>query len=332
MLNETMRYLITGGSGFIGSHLAEVLLQRGDSVVVLDNFSTGTHENIAGLERNDRFRLVYGSVTDKALVTECVRDIDRVFHLASAVGVKLIIEKPIETIETIVEGASVVLGACARYRLPVLMTSTSEVYGKSTQLPFSEDSDSIIGPPTFRRWAYASAKALDEFLALAYWHQMKLPVILVRLFNTVGPRQTGQYGMVIPRLIQQALAGQPLTVYGDGEQSRCFCHVADAVGALISLMNQSDCSGELYNIGSTEVVTINRLAEVILEETRSSSAVQHVPYQEAYGEGFEDMRQRVPSIDKVHHRIGFKPQRDLKMIIQDIVAYQRALGLPGATT
>ncbi len=318
-----MRYLITGGAGFIGSHLAESLLQRGDEVTVLDNFSTGSHENLNGIESHTAFRLVYGSVTDSDLVTECVKEVDRVYHLASAVGVKLIIDKPIETIETIVEGASTVFGACARYRLPVLLTSTSEVYGKSDALPFTEDSDSIIGPPTYRRWAYASAKALDEFLALAYWHQIKLPVVLVRLFNTVGPRQTGQYGMVIPRLIRQALAGQPLTVYGDGNQSRCFCHVDDAVRALVELLDHPESAGQLFNVGATESVTIRRLAEKIIQETNSDSEIQYVPYEEAYGQGFEDMRHRAPSIEKIARLIGFEPSHDLSSIIQGIVSYQK---------
>jgi UDP-glucose 4-epimerase len=317
-----MRYLITGGAGFIGSHLTEALLQRGDSVVVLDNFSTGAHENLKDIDGHERFRLVYGSVTDKALVTECVKEVDRVYHLASAVGVKLIIEKPIETIETIVEGASIVFGACARYRLPVLLTSTSEVYGKSEALPFTEDSDSIIGPPVYRRWAYASAKALDEFLALAYWHQIKLPVVIVRLFNTVGPRQIGQYGMVVPRLIRQARAGQPLTVYGDGNQSRCFCHVDDAVKALVTLLDEPSCAGELFNVGSTEQVSINDLAKRIISLTGSSSEIQHVPYEEAYGNGFEDMRHRVPSLEKIRKQIGFDPQHDLSAIIRTIVTHQ----------
>ena len=317
-----MRYLITGGAGFIGSHLAETLLQRGDSVVVLDNFSTGAHENLKDVDGHDQFRLVYGSVTDKALVTECVKEVDRVYHLASAVGVKLIIEKPIETIETIVEGASTVFGACARYRLPVLLTSTSEVYGKSEALPFAEDSDSIIGPPVYRRWAYASAKALDEFLALAYWHQIKLPVVLVRLFNTVGPRQTGQYGMVVPRLIRQALSGQPLTVYGDGNQSRCFCHVNDAVEALVTLLDEPACAGELFNVGSTEQVSIKDLAKKIISQTGSRSEIQYVPYEKAYGNGFEDMRHRVPSLEKIKKQIGFNPKHDLSTIIQTIVEHQ----------
>ena len=325
-----MRYLITGGAGFIGSHLAEALLLRGDSVTVLDNFSTGAHENLKRAEDSERFKLVYGSVTDKELVTECVKEVDRVYHLASAVGVKLIIEKPIETIETIVEGASTVFGACARYRLPVLLTSTSEVYGKSEALPFSEDSDSIIGPPMYRRWAYASAKALDEFLALAYWHQIKLPVVLVRLFNTVGPRQTGQYGMVVPRLIRQALSGQALTVYGDGNQSRCFCHVDDAVRALIELLDRPECAGELFNVGSTEHVTISELAKKIIAETESKSQISYVPYDEAYGQGFEDMRHRVPSLEKIEKEIGYEPEHNLSSIIQSIVAHEQGNETPSS--
>lgn len=319
-----MHYLITGGAGFIGSHLAESLLRRGDSVTVLDNLSTGSHDNIRHLENNDRFRLVYGSVTDSGLVTECVNDVDRVFHLASTVGVRLIIEKPIETVETIVEGASVVLRACARYRLPILLTSTSEVYGKSEALPFTESCDSIIGPATYRRWSYAAAKALDEFLALAYWHEMRLPVVVARLFNTVGPRQTGQYGMVIPRLVEQARKGEPLTVYGDGQQTRCFCHVNDTVRGLVDLFDERGTAGEIFNIGSTTSISINELAERIIEATQSNSAISHIPYNEAYGPGFEDMRHRAPSIVKIKNAIGFEPSHGLGQIIEDIVKFQRS--------
>ncbi|MCS1409848.1 MAG: Bifunctional polymyxin resistance protein ArnA [Verrucomicrobia subdivision 3 bacterium] len=321
-----MRYLITGGAGFIGSHLSERLLDRGDSVVALDNFSTGGHQNIKHLEKHPQFRLVCGSVTDKGLVEECIKGVDRVYHLASAVGVKLIIERPVETVGTIVYGASVVFNTCAHYRVPVLLTSTSEVYGKSTSIPFSEDSDSIIGPPSYRRWAYASAKALGEFLALAYWHQIRLPVVLVRLFNTVGPRQTGQYGMVIPRFVQQALAGQSITVYGTGEQSRCFCHVADAVTALVSLLDHEESPGELFNIGNNQEVTMNHLAKLIVEKTESGSEIIHIPYAEAYGEGFEDMDRRVPDLSKLKRFTGYAPQNDLEGIIDDVIKQYRSQG------
>ncbi len=318
-----MRHLVTGGAGFIGSHLAERLLGQGDSVTVLDDLSTGSHRNLREIEKHERFRFVYGSVTDPSLVTECVKDADRVYHLASAVGVKLIIEEPVRTIDTNINGASVVFGICARYRVPVLLTSTSEVYGKSTRLPFAEEDDSVIGPPVHRRWAYACAKALDEFLAMAYWHETGLPVVVARLFNTVGPRQTGRYGMVIPRLVKQALAGEPLSVYGDGRQTRCFCHVKDAVAALVALMDRPECAGGVFNIGSREQVSINDLARRIVEITGSSSAIGHIPYERAYGEGFEDMPHRVPSLDKIRASIGFTPSLGLADILEDIVAWQR---------
>ena len=315
-----MRYLITGGAGFIGSHLAERLLERGDSVIALDNFSTGNHTNVKHLEQQDGFKLIYGSVMDRDLVNECLQGVDRVYHLASAVGVQLIIDRPIETVETIVQGASVVFEACARYRIPVLLTSTSEVYGKSQDLPFTESSDSIIGPPSFRRWAYASAKALDEFLALAYWHQLRLPVVLVRLFNTVGPRQTGQYGMVIPRFVQQALKGQPITVYGTGEQSRCFCHVRDAVTGLVGLLDREESRGELFNVGNDTEISMNGLARRIVEMTNSNSEISHIPYAEAYGQGFEDMERRVPNLQKIKQLTGYTPEHDLDQIIRDVIS------------
>ncbi len=316
-----MRYLITGGAGFIGSYLAERLLNRGDSVVALDDFSTGTYENVRSLEKTDRFQLVRGNVTNRPLVEKCAKEVDKVYHLASVVGVKLIIERPIKTIETIVEGTSVVLNVCARRQLPVLLTSSSEVYGKSKALPFSEEADSIIGPPIHCRWAYASAKFLDEFLALGYWRQSKLPVVLARLFNTTGPRQTGQYGMVMPRLICQALKGEDLSVYGDGNQTRCFCHVQDAVTALVTLLDRSDseCAGEVFNVGSAEQVSINKLAERIIKLTSSTSKIRHVPYKEAYGQEFEDMQHRVPSLEKIHRYIGFQPTYNLAAILRDMI-------------
>lgn len=316
---KPMRYLITGGAGFIGSHLAEALLRRGDSILVLDNLSTGSFDNIRHLESHPDFAFEQGNVGDVHFVNACAKKVDRVFHLASAVGVKLIIDKPIETIETIVQGASVMLKLCAKYRLPILITSTSEVYGKSRRLPFSEKDDSLIGAPEYRRWAYASAKALGEFLALAHWHESRLPVVVVRLFNTVGPRQSGQYGMVMPRLIAQALSGKPLSIYGNGTQSRCFCHVSDAVRALIGLLDEPRSAGELFNVGSTESVSINQLAQSILSLTGSPSSIEHIPYARAYGEGFEDMRSRVPSIEKIQKLIGYKPKHNLISIIRDII-------------
>jgi UDP-glucose 4-epimerase len=318
-----VRYLITGGAGFIGSHLAEALLAADHDVLILDDYSTGRHENVAHLEGSPRFRIHYGTITDREVVRECVSQVDRVFHLASAVGVQLIMDRTIETIETIVEGSAVVLASCARYRTPVLLTSTSEVYGKSLQSPFHEDSDSVIGPPSLRRWAYAAAKSLDEFMAFAYWHQMRLPVVVARLFNTVGPRQTGQYGMVIPRFVNQALRGEPISIYGDGNQTRCFCHVKDVVRALTALIDNPACRGQVFNVGNNQEVTINRLAEMIREKAGSSSPLRHIPYAEAYGPGFEDMVRRVPDLSKIHRQIGYAPERNLDAILDDTIAYVR---------
>ncbi|MCR9295110.1 MAG: GDP-mannose 4,6-dehydratase [bacterium] len=310
-----MHYLITGGSGFIGSHLAEALLKEGHRVTVLDDLSTGKITNVEHLESNDQFRLLVGSVTDRNLVFEAVHACDRVFHLASAVGVKLIMERPVETIDTIVTGTQVVLEQANRYRKPLLLTSTSEVYGKSTAVPFVEDGDRLEGPTTKHRWAYACAKALDEFLAMAYWKSSSLPVVVTRLFNTVGPRQTGQYGMVIPNFVAQALKGEPLVIHGDGQQSRCFCHVLDIVQGLISLMDCPAARGQVVNLGSTEEVTIRDLAARVIEVTQSKSEIRQVSYESIYGEGFEDMLRRVPSIDKAASLVGWKPTRDLRQIL-----------------
>jgi len=323
-MSTSMRYLVTGGAGFIGSHLTESLLSDGHEVIVLDDFSTGRYENLEHLESTGRLRIITGSVTDSGLVLDCLKDVGGVFHLASAVGVQLVIDKPVETIKTIVEGTAVVLRACARYRCPVLITSTSEVYGKSDKTPFSENDDSVIGPPSFRRWGYAAAKAIDEFLALAYWHQVRLPVVLVRLFNTVGPRQTGRYGMVVPRFVRQALLNEPLTVYGDGKQSRCFCHVKDAVWALTRLLASPATRGQLYNVGNNEEVSINELADLVRTLVPTTSEVRHIPYREAYGSGFEDMSRRVPDLSKLGAAIGYKPQRNLRAILSDVIESTRA--------
>jgi UDP-glucose 4-epimerase len=315
-----MTYLVTGGAGFIGSHLAERLLGNGHRVLVLDDLSTGRYENVAHLEGRPGFELRVASVTDPAIVERCVNESDAVFHLASAVGVRLVVDQPVKTIETIVGGTDNVLAFCARYRRPVLLTSTSEVYGKSEKIPFAEGDDCVIGPTTTRRWAYACAKALDEFLAMAHWSESRLPVVIARLFNTVGPRQTGRYGMVIPRFIQQGLAGDPLTVYGDGTQSRCFAHVADVVGALIALMDQPAARGDVFNVGNDEEVTILRLAEKIRDLTGSRSPIRLVPYSQAYAAGFEDMVRRVPDLTKVGRLIGYRPTRNLDQILDDVLA------------
>lgn len=316
-----MRILITGGAGFIGSHLCDALIASGHSVTVLDDFSTGRHENIAHLEGHPLFELVCADIADEAIVRECVARVDRVYHLASAVGVRLIVEQPVRTIETIVHGTAVVMKACSRYRKPVLITSTSEVYGKSTKVPFSEDDDLVIGPSYRRRWGYACSKALDEFLAMAYWHHSRMPVVIVRLFNTVGPRQSGQYGMVLPRFVQQALKEEPLTVYGDGSQTRCFCHVKDAVGALVRLMELPEARGQVFNVGNREEVSIKELAERVIAITGSRSHIRYIPFEEAYGADFEDMQRRVPELTKIEKAIGYRPRYSLDDIIRDIVEY-----------
>jgi len=318
-----MRYLVTGGSGFIGSHLCERLLADGHTVLALDDLSTGRYENVAGLEGRPGFELRVAGVTEPDVVERCVTDCQAVFHLASAVGVRLVVDEPVKTIETIVNGTDVVLRACARYRRPVLLTSTSEVYGKSEKIPFAEGDDCVMGPTTTRRWAYACAKALDEFLALAHWYQARLPVVVVRLFNTVGPRQTGRYGMVVPRLVAQGLAGEPLTVYGDGTQTRCFAHVLDVVDALARLIGHPEAAGQVYNVGNDQEISIRDLAERIRSLTGGRSTVRAIPYGEAYTAGFEDMLRRVPDLGKVHRLIGYKPTRGLDQILADVIAEQR---------
>ncbi len=317
-----MRTLITGGCGFIGSHLAETLLTQGHQVTVLDDLSTGKIQNLAGLEGNQSLTTLIGSVTDEDLVHEAVRGSDQIYHLASAVGVRLIMDKPVETIDTIVTGTQFVLKHANRYRKPVLLTSTSEVYGKSTAVPFDEDGDRLSGPTTKHRWAYACAKALDEFMAMAYWKATRLPVIVVRLFNTVGPRQTGQYGMVVPNFVRQALAGEPLQVHGDGSQSRCFCHVADVVRGLVAAMECGAARGQVINLGATEEITILELARKIVSETKSSSKIRLIPYTEVFGDGFEDMQRRVPSISKAGRLLNWQPERSLTEIIVDVAGSQ----------
>jgi UDP-glucose 4-epimerase len=314
-----MRYLITGGAGFIGSHLADVLLKqdRKAHVTLLDNLSTGNYQNIAHLENHARVQLLIGSVLDETLLETIVRDCDAIFHLASAVGVKLILERPVQSIETIVKGTNSVLQLASRYRRPVLLTSTSEVYGKSTAIPFREDGDQVMGATDKQRWAYASAKALEEFLALAHFRETRLPVIITRLFNTVGPRQTGRYGMVLPTFVRQALQGQALTVYGDGKQARCFCHVADVVGALATLMSTPKARGEVINIGASDEVTILDLAKRVKKVLSSKSDIRLVPYDQAYVDGFEEMARRVPCLDKAKRLIDYTPKHSLDECIRD---------------
>src|SRR5437763_1108418 len=313
-----MRFLITGGAGFIGSHLSDLLIEHGHRVHVLDDLSTGSLENLSQLQEHPDFSCSVGSVSDAALLDELVTDADVVIHLAAAVGVRLVVESPVRAIETNVHCTEVVLDHADRHRKPVLLASTSEVYGKSEALPFKEDGDLRLGATFRARWAYACSKAIDEFLAMAYWRERDLPIAVVRLFNTVGPRQTGSYGMVLPRLVGQALAGEPLTVYGDGRQMRCFCHVADVVKALSGLLCEPRAAGNVFNVGSTEEVSIAGLARRIIEHTGSSSEISMIPYEEVYGDGFEDMFRRVPDIAKIKSWTGWSPSRSLDEIIDDV--------------
>jgi UDP-glucose 4-epimerase len=319
-----MKVFITGGAGFIGSHLATALLDRGHSVLVLDDLSTGAMENIAHLIGRSGFSYRIGSALDAPLVTECVDLCDVTVHFAAAVGVKLIVERPVHTIETNVKATEVVLSAAAKKQKLVLVASTSEVYGKSTSFPFSEEDDLCLGSTSHSRWAYACSKALDEWLALAYLREKQVPTIVVRFFNTVGPRQTGRYGMVLPTFAAQALRGEPITVFGTGTQSRCFGHVHDVVEAVMRLLVTPEAIGRVFNIGSDEEVTMLRLAELVREEAGSSSPITLVPYSEAYPEGFEDMHRRIPDLTRLEATIGFRPRTPLAKIIRDVVADQRA--------
>jgi UDP-glucose 4-epimerase len=318
-----MRALITGGAGFIGSHLAERLLDEGHQVFVLDDLSTGSFENIAHLKGHPKFSYTIDTVTNESLLSELVDQCDVIFHLAAAVGVRLIVEAPVRTIETNVHGTEVVLRAAAKKNKVVVIASTSEVYGKSADVPFREDGDLALGPTSKHRWAYACSKAIDEFLALAYWKERKLPVIVVRFFNTVGPRQTGRYGMVVPTFVRQALDGQPITVYGDGVQSRCFTYVGDVVNALVKLCQEPRAIGEVFNLGNEEEVSIRELAERVKASTGSASPIVTIPYDQAYESGFEDMPRRVPDISKVRALIGFEPKVKLDEILQLVIADQR---------
>lgn len=315
-----MRILVTGGCGFIGGHLCELLLKKGHRVVALDDLSTGSLRNVESIAKNKKFTFVKGNICNPRVVDRLVKDADAVFHLASVVGVKLVCDEPVRTIETMADGTSIVIKACRKYMKKVLVASTSEVYGKGVRVPFSEDDDRLMGPTSIRRWAYANCKAMDEFLALAHYHEAKLPVIVVRFFNTVGPRQTGMYGMVVPRFVKAALNNEPIVVYDDGNQSRCFCHVLDVVEAIEKLMfHCPDAIGQVVNIGNPKEITIGGLARFIKRQLKSRSEIKNISFEEAYpGGGFEDMRRRVPCIKKAKRLIGFKPKRTLKMIIDDV--------------
>jgi UDP-glucose 4-epimerase len=323
-----MRVLITGGAGFIGSHLSEALLDRGERVHVLDDLSTGAIDNIRHLKGRDGFDYTLETATSHRTVAEVVDEADLVYHLAAAVGVELIVDSPVRTIETNVHSTEVVFSHAAKKRKPVFVASTSEVYGKSADVPFREDGDLVLGSTSVGRWSYACSKALDEALALAYWRERKLPTVVGRLFNTVGPRQSDRYGMVLPRLTRQALSGQPLTVFGDGSQTRVFCHVRDVVRALINVMLDEELYGEVFNIGGREEVTILELAERVRAASESDSQITFIPYEEAYGAGFEDTVRRVPCLGKIQRMIGWQPNITLDEMIDDVVVTHQRVGIP----
>jgi UDP-glucose 4-epimerase len=318
-----MRVLITGGAGFVGSHLSEALLERGDEVFILDNLSTGSFDNIIHLKGNPKFHYTLDSVTNEPVLAELIDRCDIVVHLAAAVGVKLIVEQPVHTIETNVHGTEVVLKIASKKKRLVLIASTSEVYGKSVDVPFHEDADLVLGATSKHRWAYACSKMIDEFLALAYWKERKLPVIVVRLFNTVGPRQTGQYGMVIPSLVRQALAGEPITVFGDGTQSRSFTYVGDVVRGMVALINEPRAVGQVFNIGNGHEITIGDLAVKIKSMTGSLSEIVNIPYDQAYEAGFEDMPRRVPDISRIRSLVGYEPTVQLDEILRRVIEHFR---------
>ncbi len=319
-----MHVLITGGAGFIGSHLTRALLERGDSVAILDDLSTGSARNLDEFVPHPNFSFAIDGLGNALVLDRLASQADAIVHLAAAVGVQLVVERPTETIETNVIGTHGVLDAARRYRCRTLLASTSEVYGKGVRIPFAEEDDLLLGPSSRSRWSYAASKLLDEFLGLAAHREHGLPVTIMRFFNTVGPGQTGRYGMVVPRLVRQALRHEPITVYGDGEQSRCFCHVADVIRALLGLLDHPDkTSGEIYNIGSSEETTINQLADAIIERTDTTAEITRIPYSEAYAPGFEDMRRRVPDTTKIRDALGWQAERDLAQIISDVVEFEQ---------
>lgn len=319
------KYLVTGGAGFIGSHLTEKLLREGNKVTIIDDLSTGNLKNLEEYKGDENLEIVIDSILNDSLMKKLISETDEVFHLASSVGVELIMKNPIHTIENIFMGTAVVFKHASKYRKKVLLTSTSEVYGKSLDVPFREDGDRVEGPTTINRWAYANAKSLDEFLALAYFQTSKLPVVIVRLFNTVGPRQSGDYGMVIPKMINAGLKNKNIQVYGDGLQTRCFCHVKDVINALCSLMKTKDSFGEVINVGSDNEISMFKLAELVSQSLNNNSKISMIPYEEVYPKGgFEDMKRRVPSIDKIDNLINWKPTILLEDIVKDVIKYQKS--------
>ena len=319
----TLRYLVTGGAGFIGSHLCELLIEQGHQVVAIDDLTTGSIANIQNLRTGPNFQFVRETITNVDVLDRLTSQADVVIHLAAAVGVKLIVEDPVHTIRTNIMGSESVLTIANRYGCKVLLASTSEVYGKGVQVPFSEEDDCLFGPTTHSRWAYATSKAVDEFMGLAYHLQYGLPVVIMRFFNTVGPRQSGRYGMVVPRFVRCALRNEPLEVYGDGLQTRCFIDVSDVVQAIIHLADHPDAVGQVFNIGSTEEISIEKLAQTIIRLIGSQSSIHYIPYDEAYAPGFEDMRRRVPSIDKISRLIGFEPRYNLNQTLSHVIQYER---------
>ena len=318
-----MRYLVTGGAGFIGSHLCRRLLADGHEVLALDNLSTGAEANVAALKADPRFELSVGTIFNAPAVAGLVDRVDAIVHLAASVGVFQIVESPVRTIETNVRGTEIVLSAAGKRGRPVLLASTSEVYGKSAKVPFSEDDDCVLGPSSKGRWAYAASKLVDEFLALSHWKERKLPATVVRLFNTVGPRQSGRYGMVLPRFVRQALDGGPITVYGDGQQSRCFAWVGDVVDGLARLLREPKAVGQVFNIGNDEEISIAALADLVRERVNPALDVEKIPYDRAYEAGFEDMRRRVPDLRKIKELVGYRPTLGIREIVDRVVAFER---------